>query len=139
MQLLRQDNGLRQDNKWTTIDENGRRIKTIFFFQDILFHKMCFQDILFHKMFVLNNSYRLLTDYRIKYLRVAQRKPTASTDGIRKLPTTHLATSSARKLCSSVRREEIMRHDNERRREYITNNSLLLLIHCTLVVSVETL
>lgn len=63
-------------------------------------------------------------------------------DGIRKLLTTHLATSSARKLRSSVRREEIMRHDNranEHRRWYITNNLLLLIIHSTLVLSVKTL
>lgn len=61
---------------------------------------------------MLNNSYRLLTAIA-SYSYTAQKKPTSSMDGIRKLLTTHPAILSARKLRSSVRREEIMRHNNE--------------------------
>lgn len=39
--------------------------------------------------------------------------PASSTNEIRKLPTTHLATSSTRKLRPSVRREGITRREND--------------------------
>lgn len=70
----------------------------------------------------LNNSYRLFIDRRSGTRTLLGGNPgPSSTNGIRKLPTTHLATSSARKLQPSVRREGITRLENdanERGRKY---------------------
>lgn len=67
---------------------------------------------LFRKSFALDNPYRLLTDHHRVLAHTARRKPTTASDGIRKLPTARLATSSARKLRLSVRQEEIVWHNS---------------------------